>query len=52
MEFDTLLKQYLIESKTKEQKKMLLSVKNEKQAVRASKIQTISDKKFEQDLLN
>ena len=34
LEFDTLLKQYLMESKTKEHKKMLMSVKNEKQAVR------------------
>ena len=52
MEFDALLKQYLIESKQREHKKQSENKKLEKQLQRESKIQSIKDKKFEEDLIN
>ena len=38
LEFDTLLKQYFMESRAKEHKKAIMSVKNDKQTTREQKM--------------
>ena len=51
-EFDALLKTYLQEAKMREYKKNDQQRVVEKQLQRESKIQSIKDRKFEEDLMN
>jgi hypothetical protein len=51
-EFDALLNEYLHENKVKEARKMYEDNKIQKQFVREQKIQSIKEKKFEEDLVN
>lgn len=52
MEFDALLNEYLHDTKVKQTKKHFEDEKIQKQFMREQKIQTIKEKKFEEDLIN